>query len=211
MADISQEEKGSFNWGGQRARPRKGIERSLLADKTFLKPPGSCMSKWPKLGVGIDIECCERCNIYILDACEQVQISECVRCRIVIGPCVGSVMIFDCVDCTVAVAAKQVRLRDCSGCELRSYAPTEVRWHAAPREPNCPLPQTQSGAAPLNPLSHAPRVTSAGLHRHRDVEEPQVWLLGRGLPRTGVAVRSRRADPLLGAAGDKDQLLGQDF
>ena len=122
---ITDEEKASYQWGGQRARPRKKIERVMKTDATYLKPPGSCMTKWPTLGISVDIECCERCNIYVLDPCEQVQISECIGCRIVVGPCVGSVMIFDCVDCTIAVAAKQVRLRDCSGCELRTFVPLE--------------------------------------------------------------------------------------
>ena len=121
---ISDEEKASFKWGGTRARPRKKIERVMKKGETYLKPPGSCLTKWPDLGVGVDVECCEECNIYVLDACEQVQISECVKCRIVIGPCVGSVMIFDCIDCTVSLASKQTRLRDCTGCELRCYAPT---------------------------------------------------------------------------------------
>ena len=121
---MDPEEKKSFAFGGQRARPRKGIERKLLADATFLKPPGSCLTKYPGMGINVEVECCEKSSIYVLDPCEQVQISECINCRIVIGPCVGSAVIFDCVDCTIAVAAKQTRLRDCTGCELRTFAPT---------------------------------------------------------------------------------------
>lgn len=124
MSTMSDEEKASFIWGGTRARPRKGIERVLKTGETFLKPPGSCQSKFPGTSVGVEIECCEKCSIYVLDPCEQVQVSECIGCRIVVGPCVGSVLIFDCIDCTIAVAGKQVRLRDCQNCELRTYAPT---------------------------------------------------------------------------------------
>ena len=49
--------------------------------------------------------------------------SECFNCRVVVGPCVGSVVFTECVDCTITVAAKEIRCTDCSGCELRAYAP----------------------------------------------------------------------------------------
>ena len=118
---MTDEERASFIWGGTRARPRKGIERVLKSNETFLKPPGSCQTKFTGQSVGVEIECCEKCSIYVLDPCEQVQVSECINCRIVVGPCVGSVLVFDCIDCTIAVAGKQVRLRDCQNCELRTY------------------------------------------------------------------------------------------
>ena len=121
---ISDDEKSSFIWGGQRARPRKGIERVMRTGETYLKPPGSCNTKHAPVSICVEVECCDGCGIYVLDQCEQVQISECTNCRIVVGPCVGSVMLFDCTDCTIAVAGKQVRLRDCQTCELRTFAPT---------------------------------------------------------------------------------------
>ena len=121
---MDADEKASFAYGGQRARPRKGIERSLLNGVTYLKPPGSCRTKYPDLGINVEVECLEKSSVYVLDVCEQVQVSDLVGCRVVIGPCVGSAMIFDCVDCTIAVAAKQTRLRDCKNCELRTFSPT---------------------------------------------------------------------------------------
>lgn len=54
----------------------------------------------------------------------RVQISDCVDCRIIVGPCIGSVFLLDCTGCTISIAAKQLRLRDCSQCTLRTYAPT---------------------------------------------------------------------------------------
>ena len=66
------DEKDTFKFGGVRARPRKKIERKLLAGATYLKPPGSCLSKVP--GAAVAVECCERCFIYVLDPCEQVLI-----------------------------------------------------------------------------------------------------------------------------------------
>ena len=44
---MDADEKASFAYGGQRASKRKGIERSLLNGVTYLKPPGSCHTKWP--------------------------------------------------------------------------------------------------------------------------------------------------------------------
>jgi len=41
-----------------------------------------------------------------------------------VAPCAGSVFLLDCTGCRVSVAAKQLRLRDVTDCELRTYAPT---------------------------------------------------------------------------------------
>ena len=40
------------------------------------------------------------------------------------GPCSGSVFLMDSTNCRVAVAAKQLRLRDCRDCSLHIFAPT---------------------------------------------------------------------------------------
>ena len=89
----SPEELASYNWGGQRARPRKGIEAKFLKNETYLKPPVSCGTKYPGKSISVNVECCESCEIYILDVCEQVQVADCVDCRIVVGPCGGSVFL----------------------------------------------------------------------------------------------------------------------
>jgi hypothetical protein len=120
---MSDEEKASFRFCGQRARPRKKIEAAPLVGQTYLKPPGSCKSRWPEVEVNVEVECCERCDIYILDVAAQVQVSDCRDCRIVIGPCAGSVFLMDCVGCTISVAARQIRLRDVIDCELRTHTP----------------------------------------------------------------------------------------
>jgi len=125
MSRPSPEEIASFRFGGKRARPRKGIEGTVVSGQTYLKPPGSCGTRWPGLGITVEVDCCKDCSIYILDPCEQVQISECVDCRVVVGPCVGSLLFFDCSGCTVTSAAKQTRLRDVSNCTLRVFAPTK--------------------------------------------------------------------------------------
>jgi hypothetical protein len=124
QTEMDADEKASFNFGGTRARPRKGIERQMLSGVTYLKPPGSCLTRWPGVGITVQVECLENSSVYVLDPCEQVQVSECENCRIVIGPCVGSALLFDCIGCTIAVAAKQTRLRDCVDCELRTFSPT---------------------------------------------------------------------------------------
>ena len=66
----SPEEVASYNWGGQRARPRKGIEAKFLKNETYLKPPVSCGTKYPGKSISVNVECCEGCEIYILDVCE---------------------------------------------------------------------------------------------------------------------------------------------
>lgn len=119
---ISEEEKASFKFGGTPARPRKNIARTLVTGATFLKPPGSCLSKVP--GASVELECCEKCDLYVLDPCEQVVCYELLNCRVVIGPCIGSVTFSKCVDCTITVAARETRFADCSNCEVRLYAPT---------------------------------------------------------------------------------------
>lgn len=118
------EEAASFEWGGTRARPRKKIEKVMKKGATYLKPPGSCNSKWKDVSVAINIECCEESTIAILDTTSQVQISDCVNCRIIVGPCTGSVFLLECTNCTISIAAKQLRLRDCFNCTFRTYAPT---------------------------------------------------------------------------------------
>jgi len=120
----SKEEAQSFTWGGTAARPRRNIERSPLKGETFLKPPGSCQTKWPSTAISVNITACEDCSIYLLDVTSQVQISDCHNCRIVVGPCTGSVFLMDSTNCCAAVAAKQLRLRDCRDCSLHIFAPT---------------------------------------------------------------------------------------
>ena len=122
---MSDEEKASFEFRGQRARPRKKIEYAPIKNTTYLKPPGSCNTKWFGGGksVGVEVECVEDSELYILDACEQVQIAECKNCRCVVAPTSGSVFLMDCENCVFSIAAKQIRLRDCKNCELRVFVP----------------------------------------------------------------------------------------
>ena len=51
---------------------RRGIEGAPKRGETYLKPPGSCKTKWPVLGISVEVECCEDCAVYVLDVCEQV-------------------------------------------------------------------------------------------------------------------------------------------
>ena len=118
-------EKASFSFGGQRARPRKGIEASFVKGQTYLKPPGSCGTKHPGVAISVDVECCEDCTICVLDVTEQVQVADCRNCRVIVGPCVGSVFLLDCVGCTFSIAARQLRLRDVVDSELRVFAPVD--------------------------------------------------------------------------------------
>ena len=52
-SEPSAEEIASFNWGGQRARPRKKIEANWLKGQTYLKPPVSCGTKFPGKSISV--------------------------------------------------------------------------------------------------------------------------------------------------------------
>ena len=66
-------EAASFTWGGQRARPRKRIERSPVTGQTYRKPPGSCQTRWPETSISVEIACCVDCTIAILDPTERAE------------------------------------------------------------------------------------------------------------------------------------------
>ena len=83
---MDADEKASFAYGGQRASKRKGIERSLLNGVTYLKPPGSCRTKYPDLGINVEVECLEKSSVYVLDVCEQVQVSDLVLALLLVLP-----------------------------------------------------------------------------------------------------------------------------
>ena len=63
----SAEEAASLKLRGQRARPRKKIEYAPVRDVTYLKPPGSCNTKWKTDTRSIDFqaECVEDSKIYV--------------------------------------------------------------------------------------------------------------------------------------------------
>ena len=128
MCKPTPEEVASFEWGGQRARPRKKIAAVFKEGATYLKPPGSCNSnsKWEARSVAINIECVQDSMIAILDVTSQVNISECVNCRIIVGPCVGPVFIVESKNCTISVAAKELRLREVTDCTVRTYTPAKA-------------------------------------------------------------------------------------
>lgn len=207
MSAPDPEEIASFRWGGVRARPRKKIKGKTLTGATYLKPPGSLGSRWPGLGISIEIECCDDCQIYILDKTEQVQVADCKNCRVVVGPCVGSVFFMDCVGCTFSVAAKQIRVRDVTSSELRIYAPThecavvEVRGRIRafplliPPFPLCPPTSAHRKAPPFSRNRPAARAQPScpspqRLSRPPAADELRALLpgLGRGLCRPGRPV-----------------------
>ncbi|KAJ9448845.1 Tubulin-folding cofactor C [Diplonema papillatum] len=71
----------------------------------------------------VTFEGCENCDFYILDLSSQIQVDDCIGCRFFIAPCTGSIFIRNCTNCSVAVAASQVRLRDCKDCVLMLFVP----------------------------------------------------------------------------------------
>ena len=87
-------------WHG-RLRPREAKRSSGAGASSEELDAG----RWPELPINVTVECCERCEIYILDVCEQVQLAECKDCRIIVAPVQGSVMLFDCERCVVSIAS----------------------------------------------------------------------------------------------------------
>lgn len=52
-----------------------------------------------------------------------MQVADCVDCRVVVAPVSGSVFVLDCTRCVLSIAAKQIRLRNVTDCELRVFVP----------------------------------------------------------------------------------------
>jgi hypothetical protein len=62
-ATISDEEKASFKFEGTRARPRKKIVAVPRRGETYLKAPGSCLGRWPSVGLAVEAGVCDGCSI----------------------------------------------------------------------------------------------------------------------------------------------------
>ncbi|KAJ8613124.1 hypothetical protein CTAYLR_004813 [Chrysophaeum taylorii] len=94
---------------------------------TFQKRSGERLAKEPGsiAGQPFDVADLAECQVVLADHTDQIQIDDCVSCRIFIGACSESVFVRNCKDCTFHVAAKQLRLRDCSLCTFSLYSQTE--------------------------------------------------------------------------------------
>ena len=122
-SDPSEEDIASWTFGGQRPRPRKNIPMIQLENKVYTKPQASLKTKFKHSSIAIDLYCCKHSTLCVLDATDQVHISDCEQCTVVIGPCTGSVFIQNCKDSTFHIAAKQTRLRDVYNSTLSVFAP----------------------------------------------------------------------------------------
>lgn len=89
-----------------------------LTGEVKIKAPGSIA------GRDFVIDNCKDCSIYLLDHCSQVTIDSCTNCRIFIGPTDGSVFLRDSKSCKCAFICRQLRTRDCTGCDLLLHCRT---------------------------------------------------------------------------------------
>ncbi len=71
------------------------------------------------------VEGCKDCKIYLRDFTACVNVNQCSHCELFIGPCSGSTSIRKCSNCKVIVAAAQLRLFECTDCEMLVYAQTD--------------------------------------------------------------------------------------
>jgi len=66
----------------------------------------------------------KNCEVQLLDHSAQVLCDRLVDCKVFIGPCESDVFIRDCENCTFTIACKQLRVRDCSHCQVYLYSYT---------------------------------------------------------------------------------------
>lgn len=106
--------KGGYSWdepAGDKKDPSNYMSIGKTGE-TIVKEPGSID------GQNYVIEECTGCTIFVLDACDSIQIDLCKDCTFVIGPVRGSVFIRDCSDCRCVMTTRQFRTRDCKACDI---------------------------------------------------------------------------------------------
>ena len=103
-----------YSWRGVRGSGDRDGER---ASRT--KAPGDVS------GQPFSIEDCSDAELRLLDWSETVQVDRCERCRVFIAASCESVFLRNISDCVVTVAAKQLRMRDCSRVTVYLYAKTD--------------------------------------------------------------------------------------
>ncbi|CAE7875424.1 Rp2, partial [Symbiodinium sp. KB8] len=120
-------------------------------DETIIKQPGQVD------GQQFQIQNVKGCKVIVADHTGPVQVDDCEGCEIVIGPSNDSVFIRSCTDCVIAVAARQVRTRDCSNVVLFMYSGTDpiietsTELQVAPWNVSYPGLREQFAAAGLVP------------------------------------------------------------
>eukprot|EP01061_Rhynchopus_euleeides_P015389 TRINITY_DN26295_c0_g1_i1.p1 TRINITY_DN26295_c0_g1~~TRINITY_DN26295_c0_g1_i1.p1 ORF type:complete len:450 (+),score=119.76 TRINITY_DN26295_c0_g1_i1:119-1468(+) len=110
---TKEEFMGRFD--GDRERMQAFLNVSRLYNDIKVFKPGELD------GYDVTVSGCNGADIYILDNSSQVQVDDCTNCRFFIAPCGGSVFIRNCSNIRVAVAASQLRLRECNDVKLMVY------------------------------------------------------------------------------------------
>eukprot|EP00759_Apiculatamorpha_spiralis_P018923 PhF_6_TR25175/c0_g1_i1/m.34717/K18272/RP2; protein XRP2 len=105
---LAQESK----FRGELIRDVSHYQGSNLADQTIVRLPKSLNDQQYSMNK------LTNCNVFLLDQLDSVVGDECNGCNIYIGPTRGSVFIRKFTKCKLIVACGQLRLRDCSDCDI---------------------------------------------------------------------------------------------
>lgn len=88
---------------------------------TVWRQPGAVCAP----GAQMNIEDLVDCKVYVCDRTEQTFVDECSGCEVLIGTCEGATFVRDCRQCTFWVATRQLRTRNCVGCNFFLHSHTE--------------------------------------------------------------------------------------
>ncbi|CAK9005257.1 unnamed protein product [Durusdinium trenchii] len=103
---------------------RWGLNPYLIGKRkgcTVWRQPGAVCAP----GAQMNIEDLVDCKVYVCDRTEQTFVDECSGCEVLIGTCEGATFVRDCRQCTFWVATRQLRTRNCVGCNFFLHSHTE--------------------------------------------------------------------------------------
>ena len=111
-------EKKEYSWEKRRKLDPKDFMCMSTQDEVVVKEPGKIN------GQQFVIDGCARCKILVFDHCASVTIDDCEDCTIFIGPTESSIFIRNCKNCTCVFVCRQLRTRDCDGCNIKLFCST---------------------------------------------------------------------------------------
>ena len=76
-------------------------------------------------GTDLVVEECKDTTVALCDHSSQVQVDALRNCRVLVGPCAGSVFVRNCSGYSLSIAARQLRVRDCTDVTFYLYTCTE--------------------------------------------------------------------------------------
>lgn len=94
-------------------------------DQVLVRKPGEIR------GQPFNLANLKGCEVQLLDHIGQVFVDDLVNCKVYIGACGADVFVRNCVDCTFTIASKQLRIRDCSFCQMYLYTTSRPALEAS--------------------------------------------------------------------------------